>query len=112
MSGTNPPSGPVRASRRASVSNISLVSVGALIGVGGLGQLFTQGFTGVPNTAPIIVGIALTLVLAFVVDLLLIGARELLTPWTRAGRARRGPVPLSADPTTRPAVATTGEAAA
>ena len=30
--------------RVATVSNISLVSVGALIGVGGLGELFTDGY--------------------------------------------------------------------
>lgn len=66
--------------RVASVSNISLVSVGALIGVGGLGQLFTQGFQDTYN-APIIVGIALTLVLAFVVDALLVVLRNVLTPW-------------------------------
>lgn len=72
--------------RVASVSNISLVSVGALIGVGGLGQLFTEGFSGVPNTAPIIVGIVLILLLALVVDALLVGARVLLTPWQTRGR--------------------------
>jgi len=66
--------------RVASVSNISLVSVGALIGVGGLGQLFTQGFQDRYN-APIIVGIALTLVLALVVDALLVVLRNVLTPW-------------------------------
>lgn len=66
--------------RVASVSNISLVSVGALIGVGGLGQLFTQGFQDRYN-APIIVGIVLTLVLALVMDWLLVLARRLLTPW-------------------------------
>jgi osmoprotectant transport system permease protein len=75
--------------RVASVSNISLVSVGALIGVGGLGQLFTQGFQDSYN-APIIVGVVLTLVLALVVDALLVAARALLTPWLpRRGRQRR-----------------------
>ncbi len=73
--------------RVASVSNISLVSVGALIGVGGLGQLFTEGFQSSYNP-PIIVGITLTLVLALVVDLLLVGARRLLTPWQSRGRSR------------------------
>jgi len=75
--------------RVASVSNISLVSVGALIGVGGLGQLFTEGFQNAYNP-PIVVGIALTLALALVVDLLLVAGRSLLTPWQgqRAGRRR------------------------
>ena len=75
--------------RVASVSNISLVSVGALIGVGGLGQLFTQGFQQNYN-APIIVGIALTLLLALVVDALLLLAKRWLTPW-QARRAKPRP---------------------
>lgn len=66
--------------RVASVSNISLVSVGALIGVGGLGQLFTEGFQNAYNP-PIVVGIVLTLALALAVDLLLVAGRALLTPW-------------------------------
>lgn len=72
--------------RVASVSNISLVSVGALIGVGGLGELFTDGFEN-SYSAPIIVGIVLTLLLALVVDLLLVGLRRVLTPWVRAETA-------------------------
>ena len=70
--------------RVASVSNISLVSVGALIGTGGLGVLFTDGFQR-ECFSPIVVGIVLTLVLALVVDLVLVGIRNLLTPWERAG---------------------------
>jgi len=79
--------------RVASVSNISLVSVGALIGVGGLGQLFTEGFQSAYN-APILVGIGLTLALALVVDVLLVLARRLLTPWAapRRRRVRAGAV--------------------
>ncbi|MEU4740067.1 ABC transporter permease subunit [Actinosynnema sp. NPDC023658] len=70
--------------RVGSVSNISLVSVGALIGTGGLGTLFTDGFRQ-RYLAPIIVGIVLTLLLALVVDLLLVLLRNRLTPWARAG---------------------------
>ena len=66
--------------RVASVSNISLVSVGALIGTGGLGVLFTDGFRS-RYLAPIIVGIVLTLLLALVVDGLLVALRQWLTPW-------------------------------
>jgi osmoprotectant transport system permease protein len=73
--------------RVASVSNISLVSVGALIGVGGLGQLFTEGFQNAYN-APIVVGIVLTLALALVMDLLLVLVRRVLTPWRAAPRAK------------------------
>ncbi|WP_409185252.1 ABC transporter permease [Amycolatopsis sp. VS8301801F10] len=72
--------------RVASVSNISLVSVGALIGTGALGVLFTDGFQR-EYFSPIVVGIVLTMLLALVVDLLLVLLRNLLTPWERAGRA-------------------------
>lgn len=74
--------------RVGSVSNISLVSVGAFLGIGGLGQLFTEGFQN-RYLAPILIGIALTLLLALVVDLLLVGLRRALTPWSRAD-ARTG----------------------
>jgi osmoprotectant transport system permease protein len=71
--------------RLAAVSNISLVSVGALIGTGGLGQLFIHGFQ-IDNQIEIWTGIFLTLVLALVIDLLIVGGGRLLTPWTRAVR--------------------------
>ncbi|MGK5553000.1 ABC transporter permease [Actinomadura kijaniata] len=70
--------------RVATVSNISLVSVGALIGVGGLGDLFTDGFNRDFPT-PIVVGIVLTIALALVADGLLLAVQRLLTPWARAG---------------------------
>jgi osmoprotectant transport system permease protein len=69
--------------RVAAVSTISLVSVGALIGAGGLGQLFIHGFQ-IDNPIEIVAGIVLTVVLAFVVDVLLVVAGRVLTPWERA----------------------------
>lgn len=72
--------------RVATVANISLVSVGALIGTGGLGELFTLGFQRSFYT-PILVGVVLSVALAFVADGLLVLAQRLLTPWARAGRA-------------------------
>lgn len=74
--------------RVAAVSNISLVSVGALIGIGGLGVLFTDGFQR-EYAAPIVVGVVLTLALALVVDLLLVLLRRILTPWDRTASAAR-----------------------
>ena len=71
--------------RVATVSTISLVSVGALIGSGGLGQLFIHGFQ-IDNPIEIWTGIVLTVVLALVFDLLIVGGGRLLTPWTRAAR--------------------------
>jgi osmoprotectant transport system permease protein len=69
--------------RVAAVSTISMVSVGALIGTGGLGQLFIEGFQ-IDNPIEIWAGIVLTIVLAFAVDLALVGSQRLLTPWTKA----------------------------
>lgn len=70
--------------RVAAVSNTSLVTVGALVGVGGLGQLFTDGFQ--RDIAPeIVTGIVLVMALAFVIDGLLLLAGRLLTPWDRVG---------------------------
>jgi osmoprotectant transport system permease protein len=71
--------------RVAAVSNISLVSVGALIGTGGLGQLFIHGFQ-IDNPIEVWTGIVVTIALAFVVDLAIVGAGRALTPWTRAVR--------------------------
>ncbi|WP_295146420.1 MULTISPECIES: ABC transporter permease [unclassified Saccharopolyspora] len=70
--------------RVASVSNVSLVSVGALIGIGGLGRLFTDGFQR-DYLTPILLGVVLTLLLAMVGDLLIVALRRALTPWQRAG---------------------------
>jgi osmoprotectant transport system permease protein len=71
--------------RVATVSSISLVSVGALIGRGGLGYLFIDGWQRQFPT-PIVVGIVLVLVLAVFADGLLVLAQRLLTPWARARR--------------------------
>ncbi|HEX4062036.1 MAG TPA: ABC transporter permease [Streptosporangiaceae bacterium] len=68
--------------RVATVSSISLVSVGALIGTGGLGYLFTDGEQRDFSTETI-VGIVLIVVLALVADIVLVTARRLLTPWQR-----------------------------
>ena len=75
--------------RVAAVSNISLVTVGAVIGFGGLGKMFTDGFQrGIPQE--IVAGIVLVLLLAVVVDGLLLFLGRLLTPWDRVGPSRGG----------------------
>jgi osmoprotectant transport system permease protein len=70
--------------RVATVSNISLVSVGALIGVGGLGELFTEGFQ-LNFPTEIVTGIVLIMLLALLGDALLLGVGRLATPWVRIG---------------------------
>ena len=69
--------------RVALVSNVSLVSVGALIGVQQLGSLFTEGFQRDLNSV-VLLGILLCLVLALVLDALVLFLNRLLTPWQRA----------------------------
>ncbi len=73
--------------RVATVSNVSLVSVGALIGVSQLGSLFTTGFTRYVNGV-VLLGILLCLALALVLDGLLVLGLRALTPWQRAVRTR------------------------
>lgn len=70
--------------RVATVSNVSLVSVGALLGIGGLGALFTDGLQR-DYLAPIFVGITLSVLLALALDSLIVGVQRVLTPWVRAG---------------------------
>lgn len=68
--------------RVAAVSSISLAAVGALIGRGGLGYLFVDGFQRTFPT-PILAGIVLVALLALVTDLVLLTARRVLAPWAR-----------------------------
>lgn len=70
--------------RVVAASTISLVSVGALIGVQSLGTLFTEGFQRSFPTE-ILAGLVGTVLLAVVVDLLIVALGHAATPWTRAG---------------------------
>jgi osmoprotectant transport system permease protein len=69
--------------RVAAVSNVSLVSVSALIGVPELGQLFTNGFQ-LSYQTPILLGILLSVLLALIFDSVIGLLARLLTPWRRA----------------------------
>jgi osmoprotectant transport system permease protein len=75
--------------RVATATVIGLVTVTALIGLGGLGQQMTYGFSIGYNT-PIIVGLVLSIALAAVADLLLVGAQRLALPWARSRRSAGG----------------------
>jgi osmoprotectant transport system permease protein len=74
--------------RVATSTVIGLVTVTALIGLGGLGQLITYGFNISYNT-PIIVGLLLSIALAGVVDFALVGTQRLVVPWSRGTRRAR-----------------------
>ncbi|MFI0238722.1 ABC transporter permease [Streptomyces sp. NPDC016845] len=72
--------------RIATVSAVSLVTIGAIVGHGGLGNLIYAGM----NTyfkAQVLTASVLCVVIAIVADLVLLGVGRLLTPWTRASRA-------------------------
>ncbi|MDO4785072.1 MAG: ABC transporter permease subunit [Propionibacteriaceae bacterium] len=73
--------------RVVSASTLSLVSVGALIGVPSLGYFFTDGYIRSFGTE-IAVGIVATLLLAAVFDAALVLAGRLLLPWVRATDTR------------------------
>lgn len=68
--------------RIATVTTIGLVTVTALIGQGGLGQLFITGFT-LHFPTPLLVGFVLSVALAVTADLVLVGVLRVLTPWQR-----------------------------
>lgn len=72
--------------RIAAITVIGLVTVTALIGQGGLGQLFITGFT-LHFATPLLVGFVLSIALAVVVDLSLVGLLWWLTPWRRGQSA-------------------------
>jgi osmoprotectant transport system permease protein len=71
--------------RVTAASTISLVSVGALVGSGGLGQLFTEAAQ-IDNPIEAWAGVVLTVFLALGLDVIILVGARLAAPWTRAGR--------------------------
>lgn len=69
--------------RVAAVSNVSIVSVAAIIGVSQLGVLFTDGFNRAFND-PIVIGLVACVLLAVLLDAVILLLTRLLTPWERA----------------------------
>ena len=69
--------------RVATVTIIGLVTVTSLIGKGGLGFFILQGMRRFFST-PIVVGAALSVLLAVTADVALLGLQRVLTPWTRS----------------------------
>src|ERR1700761_1449380 len=70
------------------VTNIAMVSVGSVIGIGGLGTWVTEGYQA-NKRDQILAGIIALLVFAIVIDLLIVLAGRLVTPWERAARPAR-----------------------
>ncbi|OMC30306.1 ABC transporter permease [Mycobacterium sp. GA-1841] len=76
--------------RVVAVTNISMVSVGSVIGIGGLGTWFTEGYQS-NKSDQIIAGIIAIFVLAVVVDTLIMLVGKAITPWNRKPRTARVP---------------------
>jgi osmoprotectant transport system permease protein len=72
--------------RVATVSTVALTTVGSLVAYGGLGNLIKDGV----NTnfrAELFAAAVLCVVLAIVLDVMIVLAQRLLTPWTRGAQA-------------------------
>ncbi len=78
----------VAALRLATVSTVSLISVGGLIGKGGLGRLFADGFARRINVE-IGAAIGAVVVLALAADVVLLVVGRVATPWVRARQRGR-----------------------
>ena len=74
--------------RVATVANISMVTVSALIGIESLGSLFTRGFQLNFYVPPIFIGLVLSVLLALVADLAIVLAQRAVTPWARVEASR------------------------
>ena len=68
--------------RVVAVTNISMVAVGSVIGIGGLGTWFTEGYQS-DKSSQIVAGIIAVFVLAIIIDVLILLAGRLSTPWAR-----------------------------
>ena len=68
--------------RVVAASTVSLVTVGALVGVQSLGTLFTDGFQR-QLVESLLTGLGATLLLALIFDLLVVLLGRALTPWVR-----------------------------
>lgn len=75
--------------RIATVTTIGLVTVTSLIGKGGLGHFILLGLRQFFST-PILLGAALSVMLALLAEATLLVGQKALTPWSRAGRSRIG----------------------
>ena len=69
--------------RIATVTTIGLVTITAVIGLGGLGQLILEGLIDDFRT-PLVVATVLSIALALVADLALAGIQKLALPWARS----------------------------
>lgn len=71
--------------RVATVSTVALTTVGTVVAYGGLGNLLASGVS-TNFRAQLLTASVLCVLIAIVLDLLIVAAQWLLTPWTHRGR--------------------------
>jgi osmoprotectant transport system permease protein len=69
--------------RLATVSTVALLTVGVIVGQGGLGQLISSGLHTNLNKAAILTGTLLCVALGLALDLVIAGIGWIVTPWAR-----------------------------
>ena len=74
--------------RIITVTTVGIATIGVLVGAEGLGTLIYTFGLNRDFLTPIVVGGVMATLLAVVLDLLLVGAERLLTPWARARAAK------------------------
>ncbi|GEB51567.1 MULTISPECIES: ABC transporter permease [Streptomyces] len=74
--------------RIATVTAVSLTTIGAIVGYGGLGNLIYDGMESWFK-AQVLTASVLCVLLAVLADVLLLALQRALTPWTRSRRRRR-----------------------
>jgi len=73
--------------RLATVSTVALLTVGVIVGQGGLGQLISSGLHTTLSRPAIFTGTVLCVALGLALDLVIAGIGRLVTPWARRGVA-------------------------
>ena len=71
--------------RVATVSTVALTTIGSLVAYGGLGNLIKDGVNS-NFRAELFTASVLCVVLAMALDVVIVGAQRLLTPWTRGAQ--------------------------
>jgi len=73
--------------RLATVSTVALLTVGVIVGQGGLGQLISSGLHTTLSRPAIFTGTVLCVALGLALDLVIAGIGRIVTPWARRGVA-------------------------